>query len=117
MMMKKKRLITLSMATKQSIQKVVEKAKATPPDQEQTSQVVRHKGEESPPSPLITPIYSKYIMKTRKLDVTNLLSPRGVLGIALAATYSPLDAWWQQTILIIAVGYTFGKGSGSPAVG
>ncbi|MEK4343275.1 MULTISPECIES: hypothetical protein [Brevibacillus] len=37
--------------------------------------------------------------------MTNLLSPRGVLGIALAATYSPTDAWWQQTILIVAVGY------------
>jgi hypothetical protein len=95
----------LQRSSRAAAQKVVEKAKATPPRQEQTSQVVRHKGEESPPSPLITPIYSKYIMKTRKLDVTNLLSPRGVLGIALAATYSPADAWWQQTILIIAVGY------------
>ncbi|WP_232700163.1 hypothetical protein [Brevibacillus daliensis] len=37
--------------------------------------------------------------------MTNLLSARGVLGIALAITYSPSDTWWQQGILIVAVGY------------
>jgi len=44
-------------------------------------------------------------MKTRKANVTNLLSARGALGIALAATYSPADSWWQKLILLSCVGY------------
>ncbi|MED1801756.1 hypothetical protein [Brevibacillus porteri] len=34
-----------------------------------------------------------------------MLSPRGILGIALALTYSPDGSWWQQAILIVSVSY------------
>jgi len=44
-------------------------------------------------------------MKTRKIDIRNLLCTRGVLGFALLATYSPTDQWWQKAILIFVVAY------------
>jgi hypothetical protein len=44
-------------------------------------------------------------MKTRKIDIRNLRSIRGVLGFAVLATYSPADQWWQKAILIYVVAY------------
>jgi hypothetical protein len=44
-------------------------------------------------------------MKERKIDVRNLVSTRGVLGLALLGTYSPTDQWWQKAILVVAVAY------------
>jgi len=44
-------------------------------------------------------------MKQRKISLSNLFSRRGLLALILLLSFSPKSIWWQQLILIVAVGY------------
>ena len=44
-------------------------------------------------------------MGRSKAKLSNLNSRRGLLALILVLSYSSNSAWWQQLILIVAVGY------------
>jgi len=44
-------------------------------------------------------------MEKSKLKLSNLNSRRGILALILLLSFSSNSAWWQQLILIAAVGY------------